>query len=211
MSLPISLEAGIAVLCTNQGGHWRVHLENKIFRDLRCDEMTAEGYGERRKKRNDCDTKNCSWIIEGNWREMLKMATSTFYLILAYPIHSAWNDQFHFFFLLLMGLAKTPPWVSFRLLFPVYLLYYQKAFFFCVPCTAYFSVLQNNFNFLHSPVPFVWYIYITQIYIYICSLQKVVHFSCFLFLLSSSFTLSSSPPFPGTILQFFRMKGKLHN
>lgn len=42
----------IAVLCTNQCGHWRVHLENTIFRDSSCKEIMAEGCGERRNKRN---------------------------------------------------------------------------------------------------------------------------------------------------------------
>jgi hypothetical protein len=129
MSLPISWWAGIAALCTNQDGHWRVHLENKIFRDLNYEETTTEGWGERRKKRNGCDTKDCPWVIEGNQRELLKLAMSTLYLILAHPIHSARNDKI-IFFLLLLGLAKVPPCVSFPLLFPGYLLYYLLVFFF---------------------------------------------------------------------------------
>lgn len=94
---PYKLIGCIAVLGTNQGEHWRVHLGNKIFGDLSCANYSRKLW-EARKKRNGCDTKDSSWITEENQRELLKMAISTFYFILAHPIHSARNDQIHFSF-----------------------------------------------------------------------------------------------------------------
>lgn len=71
-------------------------------------ENSAEGYEERRKKRDGCDTKDSSCITEESQRELIKMAISTLYFILAHPIHSARNDQIHFF-PSPVGLIKMPP------------------------------------------------------------------------------------------------------
>lgn len=85
-----------AALRPNQSGHWRVHLENKIFRDLTFEETSRELW--EKEEKNCCDTKGHSQITEENQRELLKMSISTLYLILAHSIHSARTDRIYSFF-----------------------------------------------------------------------------------------------------------------
>lgn len=128
-SLPLSdWWARHLVPLTNESGHCLFYFENMgLLEPLQLvagREAGGGGKGRGFKERN--------WIIAGHQRALLKMAKSTLWcLILVYPIYSRRNPfPFLFlFFLPVTGLAKTPHCASFPLFFPVYLLYYQVAFF----------------------------------------------------------------------------------